>query len=74
MRRLSDRQAYLHQVHVWHDGLDLLDRLCLLSGIDLGQVDVEQGLLLRLLLRSRRCFGRWACSGSGSGRRYRRRI
>jgi hypothetical protein len=46
--------THLHQVHVWHNSLDLLDDLSLGGRVNLLQLDSKDSLLLGLLL----CFGK----------------
>jgi hypothetical protein len=55
----------LYEVHSGHDGLDLLDGLCLLGSVNLCQVDVEDGLFLWCGLFG--FLGGASCGGGGGG-------
>lgn len=57
----QDGYTHLDQIHIWHDLLDFLDNLCLLSSVNLCQSDGKDGLLFWLL-----GFGCCFTTGSGS--------
>lgn len=61
------RQTHLNQIHVGHDSLDLADDLGLGGGVNLLELEREDGLLLGRLLLGGGLGGSGSGSGSGGG-------